>query len=259
MICLSIDGYKYPVTSSVFPGGEVHVNVKGNAYPPSPNSITIVAELTSSEEIMKLMLVTDAIRQLRIPSLQTLKLKLAYLPYARQDRVCARGEALSIKVMCDLINSLKFDEVMISDCHSDVGIALLNNCSHTTQLEGFRLNKNIHNILTNSDYLVIPDLGASKKAKEIASKYGLKTIQCTKTRGEDGWISITPLTPASEYEGKRLVVADDICDGGGTFIALAEALRGHRILDLVVTHGIFSKGKLALEKYYDKVVAVYEW
>ena len=42
-----------------------------------------------------------------------------------------------------------------------------------------------------------------------------------------------------------ILVVDDICDGGGTFLLLAEALRKAGIdnnLELYVSHGIFSKG-----------------
>jgi len=39
------------------------------------------------------------------------------------------------------------------------------------------------------------------------------------------------------------IIVDDICDGGGTFIGLAEELRRRNAasLYLYVTHGIFSK------------------
>lgn len=56
-----------------------------------------------------------------------------------------------------------------------------------------------------------------------------------------------------------LVVVDDICDGGRTFVELAKAIReaGYtKELRLCVTHGIFSAGLQPLE-CYDKIYAAY--
>ena len=48
-----------------------------------------------------------------------------------------------------------------------------------------------------------------------------------------------------------LLVVDDICDGGGTFVALAALLRRHsdRPLGLYVTHGLCTKGVAPLRDY----------
>lgn len=55
---------------------------------------------------------------------------------------------------------------------------------------------------------------------------------------------------------KSIIIFDDICDGGGTFIAEAKFLKERfpgRKLELFVTHGIFSKGFEELFKYFDKI------
>ena len=54
-----------------------------------------------------------------------------------------------------------------------------------------------------------------------------------------------------------LIVVDDICDGGYTFIQLAQVIKEEYgftgDLHLVVTHGIFSKGFDDLNKYYTSI------
>jgi ribose-phosphate pyrophosphokinase len=49
---------------------------------------------------------------------------------------------------------------------------------------------------------------------------------------------------SSHIKGKPILIVDDICDGGRTFIELAKVLReyGPSQITLYVTHGIFSKG-----------------
>src|SRR6266436_4439963 len=54
-----------------------------------------------------------------------------------------------------------------------------------------------------------------------------------------------------EYE--KALIVDDICDGGGTFIGLAELIHGINPgmeLSLYVSHGIFSKGFVELDKQF---------
>ena len=48
--------------------------------------------------------------------------------------------------------------------------------------------------------------------------------------------------------GKDVLIADDLCDAGGTFIGSAAVLRaaGARSVSLYVTHGLFSRGVAAL-------------
>jgi ribose-phosphate pyrophosphokinase len=54
------------------------------------------------------------------------------------------------------------------------------------------------------------------------------------------------------------VIADDICDGGRTFIELAKELRGMgaQIVHLYVTHGFFTKGRDVFAGIIDNAYAV---
>ena len=56
-------------------------------------------------------------------------------------------------------------------------------------------------------------------------------------------------------EGRTAIITDDICDGGYTFIKVAEQLKakGASKVILFVTHGIFSKGLDVFEGLIDHV------
>ena len=60
---------------------------------------------------------------------------------------------------------------------------------------------------------------------------------------------------ADDLKGQDCLIVDDICDGGSTFIGLAEALRGHNAgrLFLAVSHGIFSRGIAPLRSHFDTI------
>ena len=220
-----------------FSGGELQPKVKENIG--KGERVYITAYLTSSEKIMELVLLVDSLRRLCGDGIE-MHLLCPYLPYARQDRVCATGESLSLKVMCDIINNLKFKSVTVWDVHSDVSLALLNNAYSTHQrvfVSRVFLNR-------SNTVLVAPDAGAIKKTLETAKALGLPMVRADKIRSvEDG--AITGTVVYSDHIGdKDFLIVDDICDGGMTFIELAKALRPltNGKIYLYVTHGIFSKG-----------------
>jgi len=185
-----------------------------------------------------------------------LKLILPYLPYARQDRVMNSGESLSIKVMCDIINSLKFETVEIADVHSDVSLALLNNVINKEQYEFVgKLAKN----WLGTPYLVAPDAGAIKKTMKIAQKLNWPMVRADKTRNvTTGEISGSVVY--TEHIGDHdFLMVDDIFDGGRSFLELAKVLRpltNGRIY-LYVTHGIFSKGLDICQGVIDHIYCAY--
>jgi ribose-phosphate pyrophosphokinase len=207
---------------------------------------------------MQLVMLTEALQYYARQAETIFHLHLDYLPYARQDRRCAKGEAFSLKVMCKMLNALEYDAVFLADCHSDVGLALLDNVVHRDQLTCLGLTLVGHNMATDCDVIIAPDAGAAKKAQAIATAYGKPLVQCLKTREADGRINVRVLEHVAD---KKCLVVDDICDGGGTFLALASELNGMlpSELNLFVTHGIFSKGKDELLDHYDNVEAYNEW
>ena len=62
--------------------------------------------------------------------------------------------------------------------------------------------------------------------------------------------------PTMDLRGvEHIIIIDDICDGGRTFIELAKAIREITTLPihLIVTHGIFSAGFKQLFEYFDGI------
>ncbi len=217
--------------TSIFPGGEVHVIV-------TKPSVQVKAIIKNSEDIMRLLLLNDALKRM---GYFINELYIPYFPYARQDRVCNKGEALSVKVMADLINTLGVTKVLILDPHSDVLMPLLDRCVVTkpdlTSVIGDKL-------------VVCPDAGAEKRILKLKRPY----VMATKVRDvETGDILETRLY--GDVEGRDCIIVDDICDGGRTFIELAKVLKaaGANTVDLYVTHGIFSKGMSVFGGLIDNV------
>lgn len=246
--------------SLVFPGGEPHIRLL-QSDEISGAKVTISCRINSFNDMGLLLLTLNAFSNLaNEPTL--LHLIIPYLPGSRQDRIMVSGEALTIKVYTDLINEMGFNSVTILDPHSDVGPALLDNVriESIAKYVDYAIDDWRFNIKKRSETFsfVIPDVGASKKMYQLLKDLAnapTHVYQGEKHRDlKTGKLSGFGVN-CEDFEGEDLWIVDDICDGGGTFIGLAEELkiRNAGNLYLFVTHGIFSKGVKPLLKQYSKI------
>lgn len=226
------------VFSFLFSGGEIQV--KCNLPEILPKYIKIFAKLYNSDDIMKLFLITDALRhKYHYPPIHV---EIPYLPYARQDRVCAPGEAFSLSVIANLINAQKYRSVTVWDPHSKETSTWIDNLKIR---EASEFVKEIPKVY---DYLVCPDKGAISRVVNCCYNLSPKTyfIACSKVRdSETGELSKVKVDTSFGHMGNvNLLIVDDICDGGRTFINLAKELKKYSTgkIYLYVTHGIFSQG-----------------
>ena len=189
-----------------------------------------------------------------------------YMPFAigaRQDRRNIDGDILfGAKYYADIINSVGFDKVTIVDPHSNVIAGLINNRRIISA--GDILAKTMTPKFGSFyDGVIAPDAGATNRAYEAANRLGIDRVyQAWKHRSTtDGSITGFGIEPIPN--GSYLMV-DDICDGGGTFIGLANILPKGVVCDLYVTHGLFSNGLRELKKKFHRIITTnsvpqYEW
>lgn len=242
-------------SAQVFKGGEVNPRL------PQPvreridtaSEIVLKTYLNSADTCFELMLVVDAIR--RIDPEMPIALEMGYTPYARQDRVCNPGEANGIAVFADVINRLAFTKVTLLDPHSDVTPALIKRSVVRPLADVMRRDTYYGNMDFSEVYLVAPDAGAQKRVKALATELGAAGYICATKDRDLETMEITGTRFDAHVGNKRLLVVDDICDGGRTFIALAKAIREYEplSLELWVTHGIFSYGTEVVTELFDRV------
>lgn len=106
--------------------------------------------------------------------------------------------------------------------------------------------------IDNYDVIVFPDESAKRRFGKYISD-SKPTVTCSKARDQiTGNIMEyrVPLSEGVKLIGKRVLVVDDICDGGATFKMIADEIRSVvSSMDLYVVHGIFSKGVPELFTY----------
>lgn len=243
-----IQGTEISFTQFTFSGGEPHIKITGTIE--KNTDVTVTHRLNSFHALGMLCLAADALKRMEV---QLANLVIPYFPAARQDRVMVHGEPFSLKVYADIINALGFRKVTVLDAHSDVTPALLNNCVSITN--HVFVEKAYQNIGTRP-ILISPDGGALKKIYKLAEYLGgVDVVECSKSRDVKTGNLKGFKVYADDLAGRDCLIVDDICDGGGTFIGLAEALQQKNAgkLYLAVTHGIFSKGFDQLDQYYTKL------
>lgn len=171
-------------------------------------------------------------------------LHIPYLPYARQDKELNNSSTFNLRIFADFLNNLNFNLITSVDVHNLITTDVL--IKNFKNIEVINLIKKAKSYIL-TDNIVFPDVGAEKRYGFM----GLGTICCSKVRDQKtGQILKHEVYQIDEVKkAKRILIVDDICDGGATFISITKMLKEinpELFIDLYVTHGIFSKGKQIL-------------
>ncbi len=244
-------------TISKFPDGQQQVKIEsiGKLF-----ALPIVFVISRLNNFKDLELIFCAVASLRNIGVKEIHLVAPYILGARSDRKFEEGSNNYLKdVMCPLINSLRFDSVEVLDPHSDcleMGINNFNKVENNKFVKWALLQINNKNDAHEKTIFISPDGGALKKIYKVADYVNFKgdILTCSKERGTDGKLTNT-IVPFFDLT-KDVVIIDDICDGGATFINIAKEIKDRNFtgkIYLIVTHGIFSKGFGELQQYFDAI------
>jgi len=234
-----------------FPAGEKHIkqtedreiqDVEIAIWQPTPDSIH--DDLFTLGMWMNFIIQTDvevAKSNSSFTGTHTVLL-MPYVPGARADR----GIPFGLGTYAKYINDLMVDQIIIFDPHSQRTPEVLHGFDNLTVLYPEDLFALGHMAAVINGYtgIIAPDKGAVLRAEGVAKAANLPVYTATKERDEaTGKLSNFKIE-GLPTDGTFLVV-DDICDGGGTFLGLADAAGLEKNqLDLYVSHGVFSKDAL---------------
>lgn len=243
-LTLTLDEQVYVIASGVFPDGAVWLKVV-ETLPASARLMRIRAvAMRDMNDFMLLAQLVEAVRHQT--DVLVSHLELPWLPWARQDRHMATGDSFALKVFARLLNTLKFDKVKVLDPHSDAAAAAIDNMVAVPQevclLQSATLRGQFQQ---HALMLVAPDAGSLKKIDAVARAAGVAEYAILSKKRDVASGNLTGFAlVAGDVKGRDVLIVDDLCDAGGTFIGSAQVLRdaGARSIRLYVTHGIFSKG-----------------
>jgi len=240
---LTLDGQDVALESGRFPDGAVWERVSGPLDPQAESLTLRASAMQTLDDLMRVAQVLDAVRQRCL--LRKTRLELPWLPYARQDRTMRDGDSFALRVFAGFLNQLRFDRVVVLDPHSDVAAAVVDRMVTIPQHRCLIHSRSLLAALEQGMMLIAPDAGALKKVHALAQQvkaagYGILGKHRDIASGALSGFELLK----GDVAGRDVLIADDLCDAGGTFIGSAAVLRaaGARSVSLYVTHGLFSKG-----------------
>lgn len=190
-----------------------------------------------NDHLMELMIMIDACRR---ASARQITAVIPYYGYARADRKTAGREAITAKLVANLITEAGANRVLAMDLHS-------------AQIQGYFdiPFDHVYGLPVMVDYLaskqlsdivvVSPDVGGVARARAFAKKLNDAPLAIIDKRRQAHNVAEV-LNVIGDVAGKTAILVDDMIDTGGTIAQGAALLRkeGARQVYACATHAVFS-------------------
>lgn len=230
-------------------------------------------KINNYEDLWHLNQVVDAQNNLGI----TPTITIPNLIDAQADRRFNSNESSGLKLVCKFLNSMNAGFKIFHPHNSEVVEALLDNVEIIDNSNFIRqvldkLHKDKHRNHCGtlkdthfdeeiSDYLMLfsSDAGGFKPLMKLADKLQWKgeVYGASKSRKyENGKSKLVQVIDREDFEGKDILIIDDICIFGGTFKGLSKMLKERNCgkLYLAVSHiTVENLGFDSITNYFDKV------
>lgn len=190
-----------------------------------------------NDHLMELLVMVDACRR---ASARQITAVLPYYGYARADRKTAGREAITAKLVANMITHAGADRVLAMDLHSaqiqgyfDIP---LDHVYGSPVLFDYIREQNLQDIV-----VVSPDVGGVARARAFAKKLDDAPLAIIDKRRQ-AHNDVEVLNVIGDVEGKTAILVDDMIDTAGTISEGAKLLRqeGAKKVYACATHGVFS-------------------
>lgn len=246
------------LVSRRFPDGEGYVRVPEDAIDAVRSEATVLVSNTYPDSgILQTILMLKALRDVRRGDLSNLKgsepqkmsdvgnglyLAIPYYGYSRQDKRFSKGEAVSARVIAEILGDY-CDGIAILDLHEPAvleGMDVPIRCVSAMPEVAERLAKEV-----KPDFILSPDKGAITRATEVANLIGCEFSYLEKTRIDAHTIEHQPKD--LDVNGKIVAIVDDMISTGGTICRASDALlrQGATEVHAACTHGLFTGGAIS--------------
>lgn len=255
MLKVSCNNMEIPLNKVTFSDGAFTYKLDG--LPKDARYIWVVVDPSTPVYVVReeILLVTECIASLTdemyFEKDVELNLSLDYLPYGRCDRVFETGNPNALLSFLNTLDDINgFDKIYINDIHNSKAVhdiiyqyGMNLNIIEKSQLSCFK-DSIPFDFNTDYDIVLSPDKGSREKSRTIAEHLEVDVFNCEKERDVNTGKIIKSVLPDINLKGKKILIPDDLLDGGYTFYKLAELLKkeGALQVDLYVTHMIGSKG-----------------
>lgn len=225
-----------PMVIKNFSDGEIYVQIQESIR---GDDVFIVQPVTDpvNENLMELLIIIDAFKR---ASAKTITAVLPYYAYARQDRKAQGREAITAKLVADLLTTAGATRVLAMDLHTGQiqGFfnILVDHIYATPVLIKYIKSKNFgDNIVA-----VSPDAGGVERTRFFAKNLNIPIAIVDKRRQAHNVAEVEHLI--GDVKGKVAILFDDIIDTAGTITEAAKLLikEGAKEVYACAAHPIFS-------------------
>ena len=228
--------------ASKFSDGEISIFVKETVR---GRDVFIVQSTSqpANDNLMELLIEIDAMKR---ASAGRITAVIPYFGYARQDRKARPRDAITAKLVADLLQSAGADRVLTMDLHAPqiqgfFDIPLDHLFGSPIFVKHFK-KKFAQLTVDGKDELVVvsPDVGSVSRARSIAQKINARLAIVDKRRPKANAIEI--MNVIGDVTGKTCLMVDDMIDTAGTICQGAEALmkNGAKEVYVCCTHAVLS-------------------
>ena len=226
-----------PITIKDFSDGEIYVQVQQSIR---GDDVFLIQPLSNpvNENLMELLIMIDAFKRASAKSITAV---IPYYGYARQDRKTSGREAITAKLVADLLTTAGANRILAMDLH-------------TGQIQGFFniLVDHIYATPVITDYIkklnipadklvaVSPDTGGVQRTRVFAKNLGCPLAIIDKRRDKHNEAIADHVI--GEVKGKICVLIDDMIDTAGTICEASKLLvrEGAEKVYVCAAHGILS-------------------
>ncbi len=228
-----------------FADGEIFVDVKSTIR----NKKAFVIQSTNqpaNDNIMELMLVIDALKRASVSEVDVI---VPYFGYARQDRKVHGRQAISAKVIANMLVGVGASRVVTFDIHSEQIAGFFDIPFDNLKAYGM-LGREIKSLDIEDLVIVSPDHGGVVRARSLAKILDAPLAVIDKRRTNPNEAEAQFIL--GNVKDKNVVIFDDMVDTGGTVVTAVNKLKqeGAKDVYLVVSHAVLSEknGVSAIDK-----------
>ncbi len=187
--------------------------------------------------LVELLILIDAMRR---ASADRITAVLPYFGYARQEKKDRPREAITAKLIADVLAAAGADRVITLDLHADAIQGFFNiPLDHLTargMFADYFQKKNLENVV-----IVSPDEGRVKQARKLVRQLNAPLAVGYKHHEAHGHTEITAL--AGDVAGRTPIILEDMITTGGSIIECVNALLEHGArpeIYVAATHGVLA-------------------
>lgn len=190
---------------------------------------------------------------------------IPWLIDGQADRRFNKGESFGLKLVCDFLNRMDANFKIFHPHNREVVEALIDGVEIIEPdnflkkvLEQISDKNNLVKRLENSLVILSPDAGAYKWVSKICDKieWAGEVKTASKSRKfNNGKSILTQELPVNNFHGLDILIVDDICVNGGTFVGLAKLLKKAKCgkLFLAISHITVENPNIELSEYFDTI------